>query len=212
MFLAHVRHFNPTTPDNADHLTFTCQVHTINELLTLLMRYKRLVNELNDTPDDVYQLLSITDVGTTIPISYLHSLGAIELSRDNMAQMKSQRNELRNSKNRIEMKTILNPDLPSEDSFDDTIVRGFNLPELSEMLDPDKIPRLHPIVRDLFKSGYLWLSQTGDVVSYHLLPGKQGKMVYTEGEMKGPCFLVEKGSSYYLSANQPISSEGTPSV
>lgn len=209
MYIAHVLHFNKNTPKETETLTFTCKDHAVDELVTLLVRYQRLINELNDTSDMVFQLINVFDIGRSYTIDFPLSLGAIELSRDILRDLKDQkRKKLYANSSILSLQT--KPELPSEEEMSegDKIWRAFNLPKLNSANEIHTL-NLHPVVKDLVGSQQLWaaLNEEADPVWY-LLGGKIGSSTYTNGEFSGPCFLIQDGSTYYLSASSDNPNEG----
>jgi len=205
MFLAYTLRFSKSNPDEKVPHTFFCKDHSASQIVTHLSRYQGLLNALNDT-DYIFQLITLSDLGQGVSVTTISNLGAFEITNEMLHEMKQAK--LKNSGGMQFMpKVVENPTSPSEDSLQE-IFRAFNLPKVNELVSYKDIPRLHPIVQELMESHQLWLTHDEhDRIYYRLEAGKTPSREYTEGELEGPCFLVQRGSTYYLSTNS-ISTEG----
>ncbi len=105
MFIAHVRHTTKTKhliqPKTGEEFiydtdieiveeTYTTNQPSQSELISLLKQYQINLNK-RDAPLTVhtFQLLSVSDIGNSTPLSSLRLLGVVELNRKMMAEMKS---------------------------------------------------------------------------------------------------------------------------
>lgn len=106
MYIAHVKHkttisklIAPATDEHggmyAKDVTVEDETYTTNqpsqaELISLLKQLQIILNK-RDAPEVVhtFQVISVSDVGSSTPLSSLRLLGVTELSRSMMAEMKS---------------------------------------------------------------------------------------------------------------------------
>lgn len=105
MFIAHVKHKITTsklileaTEEHGgmyskdvtiEDETYTTSQPSQAELISLLKQYQINLNKRDAPIVHTFQLLSVSDVGISTPLSTLRLLGVTELSRPMMADMKS---------------------------------------------------------------------------------------------------------------------------
>lgn len=207
MFLAYVLKFSRSNPDEKVPHTFFCREHSASHLVTQLSRYQTLLNEIEST-DYIFQLITISDMGQSLSPTTIQNLGAFQLTNELLYEMKQAK--LKNQGGaRFMPRVVENPTSPSEDLLEDiSIQRAFNLPKVTELVTYRDIPNLHPIAKELMVRGQLWLIHDDqDRIFWRLEAGKTVSREYTEGQVEGPCFLVQNDSTYYLSASNPFQNE-----
>lgn len=199
MYIAHTLKLSVDNPPQP--VTFTCQEHDPAQLVTYITRYQRVTNEVNKR-DDVYQILSTSDLTQSLSMSTLTALGVIVLSRELINDLNRQKY---NPASAIEIK-------PNDETKKLTIeelgIVDAQYYTLIDVVDDKSFQHLNPIARMLcmekdetrFKLEFMNKSRGSEVITEWILL-RNGEDIQ---RMIYPCFLkLDSEGVYSLIAEIP---------
>ncbi len=190
MHLAYCKKFTTNTDSpKVEDISFFCADHNQSQLLTYLSRYQNYSRA--SEPDVYYMLCSVTDLGPSISTSTIQGLGAIELTRQLLEDMKKAVVKKTTPISEI-MAAIQSAQI--EDKEED-ILLGFNL----KMVETD--PTHNQLVKDLIAKHILCFLDASPTnqPSWALNKGKLGSKVFIQSCLQAPCYLVQHNNTFFLS-------------
>ncbi|QIG70110.1 hypothetical protein EVB87_010 [Rhizobium phage RHph_N28_1] len=198
MFLAYAHKIDPNKPNVREDVTFTCQPHDPGALVSLMVRYQRLYNELNDT-DVQFHLLTISDMSQSIPLSTLSALGPIELSSEGIDKMRSEALRKRGGYN-IQLKPHDQTKSMTDAQIGICELQAFGLPPASVDNSDPLYAQMAPVLKGFIYSGKLWRE---------VKDGQQVWMIKGDGDdefqsIPGPGFYVLRDGIPSLQMERPV--------
>lgn len=189
MHLAYCKKFIKTGDEVlVEDISFFCADAQQSQLLSYLSRYQNYMRNIE--PDCYYMICSTSDLGSSVSTTTIQGLGAVELTRQKLDDMK--RNIVQNNRPLSEVIEAINS--YKEEEKDEDILLGYNL-----KFD-DKDPTLHNLVKKLIFNDILFYVEGTDTNPiWSLIEGKAGDTIYKQSEIEAPCYLVRHNNVFFLS-------------
>lgn len=197
MFLAHTRKLDLDGQTPASDVTFTCQDHDPGALISLITRYQRLTNELNDT-NVQYMLLTISDASQSIGIELLSALGPIILSSEKINALRSEVVQKRGGYNIKLSPTDLTKGM-SDEQIGIMDLQIFGLPSADTHPDDPVMQGVAPIVKGFIYSGKLWRESKDSKQVWVIKTGEDSYQ-----HMAGPGYYVIRNGVASLEEKKPV--------